>query len=133
MPSTHENHSLPAADRSSLSATRRIIITAALMVAMFLAAVEATIVNAAMPTVVSALGGLSLYSWVFSAFMLANTTTVPIYGKLADLYGRKRVFVVAVALFVGGSALCGLAGSMEQLVFFRIIQGLGAGGVSPSP
>src|SRR5690606_39366631 len=63
--------------------------------------------------------------------MLANTTTVPIYGKLADLYGRKRVFIVAVVLFVGGSALCGLAGSMEQLVLFRIIQGLGAGGVLP--
>jgi EmrB/QacA subfamily drug resistance transporter len=116
---------------SAMSASRRIIITAALMVAMFLAAVEATIVNAAMPTVVSALGGLSLYSWVFSAFMLANTTTVPIYGKLADLYGRKRVFIIAVLLFIGGSALCGLSRSMEQLVFFRIIQGLGAGGVMP--
>ncbi len=131
MPSTHENHSNTDPERESMNPTRRIIITASLMVAMFLAAVEATIVNAAMPTVVSALGGLSLYSWVFSAFMLANTTTVPIYGKLADLYGRKRVFIVAVVLFVGGSALCGLAGSMEQLVFFRIIQGLGAGGVLP--
>lgn len=110
---------------------QRNMITAALMVAMFLAAVEVTIVNAAMPTVVAALGGISLYSWVFSAFMLANTTTVPVYGKLADLYGRKRVFIVAVLLFVGGSALCGLSQSMTQLVCFRALQGLGAGGVLP--
>jgi MFS family permease len=114
-----------------MNRTRRHIITAALMAAMFLAAVEVTIVNAAMPTVVGALGGISLYSWVFSAFMLSNTITVPVYGKLADLYGRKQVFISAVLLFVGGSALCGLAQSMEQLVFFRVIQGLGAGGVLP--
>lgn len=131
MPSPRTSHPPAASERRNMNATRRAIITAALMVAMFLAAVEATIVNAAMPTVVSALGGLALYSWVFSAFMLANTTTVPIYGKLADLYGRKRIFIIAVVLFVGGSALCGLAGSMEQLVFFRVIQGLGAGGVLP--
>lgn len=110
---------------------QRNMITAALMVAMFLAAVEVTIINAAMPTVVTALGGISLYSWVFSAFMLANTTTVPIYGKLADLYGRKRVFIVAVLLFVLGSTLCGLSQSMTQLVLFRALQGLGAGGVLP--
>ena len=115
---------------SAMSASRRIIITAALMVAMFLAAVEATIVNAAMPTVVSALGGLSLYSWVFSAFMLANDD-----GAHLRQVGRpvraQAVFIIAVLLFIGGSALCGLAGSMEQLVLFRIIQGLGAGGVLP--
>ncbi|MBN2908759.1 MFS transporter [Polycladomyces sp. WAk] len=114
-----------------MNRNKRNMITTALMVAMFLAAVEVTIVNAAMPTVVAALGGISLYSWVFSAFMLANTTTVPIYGKLADLYGRKRVFIVAVLLFITGSALCGLAQSMTQLVWFRALQGLGAGGVLP--
>lgn len=109
----------------------RTVVTGSLMVAIFLAAMEVTIVNAAMPTVVSALGGIALYSWVFSAFMLANTTTVPLFGKLADLFGRKRVFQIAVLLFVAGSGLCGLAGSMEQLVLFRAIQGLGAGGVLP--
>ncbi len=114
-----------------LHPTRRNIITGALMIATFIAAVEVTIVNAAMPTVVGALGGISLYSWVFSAFMLANTLTVPLYGKLADLYGRKKVFITAVLLFVTGSALCGFSQSMEQLVFFRAIQGMGAGGVLP--
>lgn len=116
---------------NQLNPTRRNIITGALMAATFSAAVEVTIVNAAMPTVVGALGGISLYSWVFSAFMLANTLTVPLYGKLADLYGRKKVFITAVLLFVIGSALCGFSQSMGQLVFFRAIQGMGAGGVLP--
>ncbi|PTX58351.1 EmrB/QacA subfamily drug resistance transporter [Melghirimyces profundicolus] len=116
---------------TEMNRSRRNIITGALMAAMFIAAVEVTVVNAAMPTVVGALGGISLYSWVFSAFMLANTLTVPIYGKLADLHGRKKVFITAVLLFVGGSALCGFSQSMGQLVFFRAIQGLGAGGVLP--
>jgi len=107
------------------------VITATLMISMFLAAMEATIVNAAMPTIVGSLGGFALYSWVFSAFMLTNTTTVPIYGKLADMFGRKKTFITAVILFVLGSALSGLAQSMEQLVLFRGIQGLGAGGVLP--
>lgn len=115
----------------TLTRYQRNIITASLMVAMFIAAVEVTIVHAAMPTVVGALGGISLYSWVFSAYMLANTVTVPIYGKMADIFGRKKIFITAILLFVGGSALCGLAQSMEQLVFFRVIQGLGAGGVLP--
>ena len=116
---------------AEMNRRQRQIITGALMAAMFIAAVEVTIVNAAMPTVVGTLGGISLYSWVFSAYMLANTLTVPIYGKLADLYGRKGVFVTAVLLFIGGSALCGFSQSMEQLVFFRAIQGIGAGGVQP--
>lgn len=111
--------------------SKRFMVTASLMAAMFMAAVEATIVNAAMPTVVGTLGGISLYSWVFTAFMLTNTVTVPIYGKLADLYGRKKVFMVAILLFIGGSALCGFSNSMKQLVLFRGIQGLGAGGVLP--
>ena len=107
------------------------LITFSLMIAMFLAAIEATIVNAAMPTIVGALGGFALYSWVFSAFMLTNTTTVPIYGKLADMFGRKIMLITAILLFITGSALSGFASSMEQLVLFRAIQGLGAGGVLP--
>lgn len=98
---------------------------------MFLAALEATAVGTAMPTVVAELGGVSRYSWVFSAYLLTSTTTVPMYGKLADLFGRRRVFTLAVGLFLGGAALCGMAHSFTQLILFRAIQGLGAGGVMP--
>ncbi len=98
---------------------------------MFLAALEATAVGTAMPTVVADLGGVARYSWVFSAYLLAATTTVPMYGKLADLYGRRVIFTVAILLFLLGSVLCGLAVSFPQLIFFRTLQGLGAGGVAP--
>jgi EmrB/QacA subfamily drug resistance transporter len=99
--------------------------------AMFLAALEATAVGTAMPTVVAELGGVARYSWVFSAYLLTSTTTVPMYGKLADLFGRRRVFTIAVVLFMGGAALCGMAQTFNQLIVFRAIQGLGAGGVIP--
>ncbi|MCB0187211.1 MAG: MFS transporter, partial [Caldilineaceae bacterium] len=85
----------------------------------------------AMPTIVSQLGGLAIYSWAFSAYMLTSTTTVPIYGKLSDIYGRRPIFAIAMGLFLLGSILCGLAQSMEQLVAFRALQGLGAGGIIP--
>jgi len=98
---------------------------------MFLAALEATAVGTAMPTVVADLGGVSRYSWVFSAYLLAATTTVPMYGKLADLFGRRLIFTIAVTLFVVGSVLCGIATTFPQLIIFRAIQGLGAGGVMP--
>jgi EmrB/QacA subfamily drug resistance transporter len=84
-----------------------------------------------MPTIVSHLGGLAIYSWVFSAFMLASTTTVPIFGKLSDLYGRRPVYTVAMAFFLVGSFLCGQAQSMPQLIAFRVVQGVGAGGLVP--
>lgn len=109
----------------------RKLVTAGLAMAMFLAALEATAVGTAMPTVVAELGGVSRYSWVFSAYLLASTTTVPMYGKLADLFGRLRIFTIAVALFILGSALCGTADTFPQLILFRAIQGLGAGGVMP--
>lgn len=109
----------------------RQLVTAAVLLGMFLAAVEATAVAAAVPTAVGEMGGVARYSWVFSAYLLASTTTVPLYGKLADLYGRRRIYHVAVALFLLGSALSGLAQSLEQLILFRFIQGLGAGGVTP--
>lgn len=98
---------------------------------MFLAALEATAVGTAMPTVVADLGGVSRYSWVFSAYLLTATTTVPMYGKLADLFGRRRIFTIAIALFLGGAILCGTAHSLNQLIVYRAIQGLGAGGVMP--
>jgi len=98
---------------------------------MFLAALEATAVGTAMPTVVADLGGVSRYSWIFSAYLLAATTTVPMYGKLADLFGRRLIFTVAISLFLLGSVLCGTATSINQLILYRAIQGLGAGGVMP--
>jgi EmrB/QacA subfamily drug resistance transporter len=101
------------------------------MLANALAALEATAVAAAVPTAVGELGGMARYSWVFSAYLLTSTTTVPMYGKLADLYGRRRVFHFAVAIFLAGSALSGAAGSLDQLILFRALQGLGAGGVQP--
>lgn len=97
----------------------------------FLAAIEATIVATAMPTVVSQLGGLAHYSWVFAAYLLTSTVTVPLWGKLSDLYGRRSFYLAAVGLFLLGSALSGAARSMPQLIVFRAVQGLGAGGLLP--
>jgi len=101
------------------------------MLSLFMASMESTVVATAMPTIATQLGGLESYSWVFSIYMLASTTTVPLFGKLSDLYGRRRIYVAALALFLGGSLLCGLAQSMQQLIIFRAIQGLGAGGLLP--
>jgi len=109
----------------------RKLVTAALALAMFLAALEATAVGTAMPTVVAELGGVSRYSWVFSAYLLASTTTVPMFGKLADLFGRLRIITISVILFLLGAALCGTAQTFPQLILFRVIQGIGAGGVIP--
>ena len=101
------------------------------MLAMFLAAVEGTIVATAMPSIVSSLGGFSLYSWVFSIYLLAEAVSIPIYGKLADIFGRKPVFMFGMVLFLAGTALCGLSNSMVQLIAFRSLQGLGGGAVMP--
>ncbi|HSD64799.1 MAG TPA: MDR family MFS transporter [Ignavibacteriaceae bacterium] len=103
-----------------------------MMLANFMAAVEATIVATAIPTIVSSLGGFSLFTWVFSAFLLTQGVTIPLYGKLSDLYGRKKVFTFGVSLFLVGSALCGFAGNMYMLITFRAIQGIGAGAVLPT-
>ena len=101
------------------------------MLSLFLASMESTVVATAMPTIVGQLGGLEHYSWVFSAFMLASTTTVPIYGKLSDIYGRRNLYVFAMVLFLVGSVLCGFANSMTTLIFARALQGIGAGGIMP--
>jgi EmrB/QacA subfamily drug resistance transporter len=105
------------------------VIFAGLMLVLLLAALDQTIVATALPTIVGDLGGLSKLSWVTSAFLLAQTVVTPIYGKLGDLYGRKRVLQSAVVLFLIGSALCGQAHSMTELIAFRAVQGLGAGGL----
>lgn len=91
------------------------LLLGALMLVMFLAALDQTIVSTALPTIVSDLGGLRWLSWVVTAYLLASTVVVPLYGKFGDLYGRKRVLQIAIALFLLGSALCGLAQDMTQL------------------
>lgn len=101
------------------------------MLAMFVGAVEATIVSTAMPAIAAELGGFSRYSWIFSSYLLMSTVTVLIYGKLADVFGRKPVFFFGLSVFLVGSILCGLATSMEMLIVFRLIQGFGAGAVMP--
>lgn len=111
--------------------TRRPATVVALLLAMFVSAVETTVVSTAMPTVVAELGGALHYAWVFSAYMLALTVMVPIYGKLADLYGRKPVILVAMTIFLVGSVATGCAKTMTALILFRAVQGLGVGGVHP--
>ncbi len=107
------------------------LVLAGLMLATFLAAMDSSIVSTAMPTITGILGGFGLYSWVFSIYLLTSTVTVPIFGKLADLYGRKRVLLAGVAVFIAGSALCGSAQDMTQLVIYRGIQGVGSGAILP--
>jgi EmrB/QacA subfamily drug resistance transporter len=111
--------------------TRRPFVLAAVMLAMFMAAIEATIVATAMPSIVAELGGFSLFSWVFSVYLLMQVITIPIYGKLSDLFGRIPVFTVGVIIFLIGSILCGFAETMTMLIIFRLIQGVGAGAVQP--
>ncbi len=94
-------------------------------------AIEATIVSTAMPQIAGQLGDLHLYSWVFSSFLLTQTATTVVFGKLADLYGRKPVLLVGIAVFLLGTVLCGLSWSMPSLIVFRLIQGVGAGAIQP--
>ncbi len=114
-----------------MSRNRVILVTVGIMLSLFLASMESTVVATAMPTIVGQLGGLENYSWVFSAFMLASTTTVPLYGKLSDIYGRRTIYIIAMALFLLGSVLCGLATTLTQLILARALQGIGAGGIMP--
>lgn len=114
-----------------MSRNRIILVTVGIMLSLFLASMESTVVSTAMPTIVAQLGGLEHYSWVFSAYMLTSTTVVPLYGKISDLYGRRNLYIFAMAIFLAGSILCGQAQSMPQLIFARALQGLGAGGIQP--
>lgn len=107
-------------------------ITAALLLGISLAALESSAVAAAMPTVIGDLGGMARLSWVFSAYLLTSTATVPLFGKLVDLIGRGKVYYFAAATFLFGSVLCGVAQTLDQLIVFRAIQGLGAGGLFPA-
>lgn len=111
--------------------THRPSTVVALLLSIFMAAMEMTVVSTAMPTVVAELKGALHYAWVFSAYMLTSTVTVPIHGKLADLYGRKPVLYAAMVLFLAGSIACGQAHSMGMLIAGRALQGIGAGGLQP--
>ena len=112
-------------------ATRRLPVVVAVMMSMFMVAIEATIVSTAMPQIVGQLGGLTLYSWVFSAFLLTQTAATVIFGKLSDVYGRRNTMVTGIGIFIVGSIACGLAQSMLALILFRLVQGIGAGAVQP--
>ncbi|GBD14560.1 Multidrug resistance protein 3 [bacterium HR25] len=119
--------SAPALSYSLLGTRRRIAIVAGSMLALFTAAMDQTLVSTALPRIVGSLGGLALFPWVFTAFMVASTTVIPVVGKLTDMYGRKPFYMAGVAILVVGSALCGYSQNMEQLIAFRALQGFGAG------
>lgn len=109
----------------------KIWVVTAILLAMVLTALDMTIVGTAMPSIIRDLHGVTIYSWVFSAYLLTSTTPVPVYSKLADMYGRKPLFIAGASIFTAGSVLCGSADSMTQLIIYRAIQGLGAAGVLP--
>jgi EmrB/QacA subfamily drug resistance transporter len=110
---------------------RILAIYSGLMVTLLLAALDQTIVATALPRIVTDLGGITQYSWVFTAYMLTSTVSVPVYGRLGDVYGRRPLMLFSIVVFLAGSALCGIAQGMTELVVFRAIQGIGAGGLFP--
>jgi EmrB/QacA subfamily drug resistance transporter len=114
-----------------MSEKRRLAVTAGVLLGMCLAALEVTIVGTAMPTIIASLGGLKHYSWVISAYLITSTVPVPVWGKLSDIYGRRKLYQFGIIFFLLGSVLSGMAGSMTQLIIFRAIQGLGAGVLIP--
>ena len=109
----------------------RTFIMLGLSLGMLIASLDQTVVGTSLPKIVGDLGGMSLFSWLFTAYMLAETVTIPIAGKMSDLYGRKPVFLAGMGLFLGGSVLAGMSGSMEHLIMCRFIQGLGGGALMP--
>src|SRR4029077_19666133 len=111
--------------------TNRPLTVISLLLSLSMAAMEMTVVSTAMPTVVGDLGGIHLYAWVTTAYLLTSSVTVPIYGKLADVYGRRPIFFFGVVVFLIGSAASGAANGMSELIFFRAIQGVGAGAMQP--
>ena len=112
--------------------TNRALALSAVVVSNFMIAIEATIVSTAMPQIVSQLGQLQLYSWVFAAFLLTQTATTVVFGKLSDRFGRKIVMFWGLGVFLAGSLLCGLAWSLPSLILFRLVQGVGAGAIMPA-
>src|SRR5579859_4814675 len=125
----------PTQEPQALSATygrvRLISILIGVMLGMLLASLDQTIVGTALPRIVANLGGIEHYAWVVTAYLLASTVSIPIYGKLSDIYGRRLFFIGGMVLFLAGSALAGTSQDMTQLIIYRGIQGLGAGGMMP--
>ena len=111
-----------------ISRKRRFYVIAAALMALFLGALDALVMSAAMPTIVTDLGGLHLYSWVYSAYLLARAVSLPVFGKLADMFKSRRLFIISICTFLLGSIFAGLAQSMTQLILSRVLQGIGAGG-----
>ncbi|WP_068773729.1 MDR family MFS transporter [Paenibacillus sp. FJAT-26967] len=111
--------------------THKTKVLLAIMVVTFLSSIEGTIVSTAIPRIVGDLGGMDLMSWVVSIYLLTTAVTTPIFGKLSDLYGRKKIFVIGTGLFLIGSMLCGIAQTMEQMIVYRALQGIGAGAILP--
>ncbi len=120
-----------SASEAAAAVRRRPLILAAVMMSTFMVGTSVSVVATAMPTIVADLGEFELFSWVFAVSMLAQAVTVPVYGKLADTFGRKPVYFFGIALFLAGSILCGLATDMSELIAFRALQGVGAGAVHP--
>jgi MFS family permease len=114
-----------------MSHRRRNFVVAGVMTGMAIAALEATVVGTAMPTVIASLGGINHYSWVFSAYLVTSTVSVPVWGKLSDLYGRRLLYQIGIGVFLLGTLLSGFSATMTQLIIFRAIQGLGAGALIP--
>jgi EmrB/QacA subfamily drug resistance transporter len=112
-------------------APHRPLVFVAALSTIFMVAIEGTIVATAMPTIVGALGGIDLFSWIFGAYLLTQAILIPIYGRLSDLYGRKPVLLFGIAVFLVGCTLCGLAWNMVSLIVFRVVQGIGAGALIP--
>src|SRR5437660_6989783 len=115
----------------SLTPRARNAVLGAVLLTLFLGALDQNVVGTALPRIVTDLGGNELYTWVVTAYLLTSTITVPIYGKLSDIYGRKIMLVIGISIFLIGSWLCGLSQNMTQLILFRGLQGLGAGALFP--
>ena len=131
MPTAHEEGPAHGFGALDLSHRAKMEILFAILLGLFLGALDQTIVGVALPTIVTELGGQALLTWSITIYLLASTITVPFYGKLSDIYGRKPLLMIGITLFLIGSALSGLSQSMEQLILFRGIQGLGAGALFP--
>src|SRR5690349_13396632 len=115
---------------STLTPRTKALVLAGVMLALFLAALDQTIVTTALPRIVSELQGMEFFAWTSTSYLLASTTLIPIYGKLSDSLGRKTIILAGIAIFLVGSVLCGLAGSMLELVVYRGIQGMGAAAIT---
>ena len=133
MPERHAQAETPVRQAWGETLSRRRIagVLVAVMMGMLLSAVDQTVVGTAMPRIIADLNGLQHYAWVATAYLLASTASMPIWGKLSDAFGRRRYYIIGMVIFVGGSALCGQASGMTELIVFRAVQGLGAGAMMP--